>query len=214
MRWEDQRKKMVEEDIKSRGITDSKVLEALRKVPRQKFVPDVMEHLAYMDSPLAIGSGQTISQPYTVAFMMQALDLSEEDTVLELGTGSGYQAALLAEIASEVYTVERIPALSNKAKEILDNLGYDNIHFAVSDGTLGWPEADIKFDKIIVTAAAPEVPRSLKKQLKESGKIVIPVGNRMSQQMAVVTRQEDAFKTENLGYFCFVPLIGEEGWSH
>ncbi len=212
MRIEDRIKFMIKDQIVARGITNEKVLYAFSRVPRHLFVPEEVEHLAYLDSPLSIGYGQTISQPYTVAFMMEALDLKERDTVLEIGTGSGYQTALLAEIVKKVYTIERIDALAKNAKTLLSRLGYDNIEYYIGDGTQGWPDKSVKFNKIIVTAGAPVIPESLIKQLKLGGRMIIPVGSKLSQSMRLIVKDIEGTKAYNLGEFAFVPLIGKEGW--
>ena len=207
---------MIKHQLIARGITDEQVLKAFLEVPRHRFVPKEIEYLAYNDSPLGIGEGQTISQPYIVALMMQILELRSTDKVLEIGTGSGYQTALLAEIVKEVYTVERISSLMQHAEDLLNNLGYKNIHYKFGDGTLGWkdgnPEQN-KFDKIIVTAAAPDIPESLTSQLAMNGKLIIPTGNRTFQQLVVITRTEDGYIHTNEGGCTFVPLIGDEGWQ-
>ncbi|MDA3814277.1 MAG: protein-L-isoaspartate(D-aspartate) O-methyltransferase [Candidatus Cloacimonetes bacterium] len=207
---------MIKYQLVARGIIDEKVLKAFSSVPRHLFVPDEIRYLAYNDSPLSIGEGQTISQPYIVALMMQILELKESDKVLEIGTGSGYQTALLAEIATEVFTVERINSLIQKAENLLNDLGYKNIFYRFGDGTLGWkdgnPEQN-KFDKIIVAAAAPDIPESLTSQLAMNGKLIIPTGNRTFQQLVVITRTEDGYIHTNEGGCTFVPLIGDEGWQ-
>ena len=210
---ESKRRKMVRRDLEGRGITDPRVLEAMGSVPREAFVPSRCESVAYRDRALPISGGQTISQPYIVAAMTEALELGPEDRVLEIGTGSGYQTAILAELAGEVYTVERIQSLSDDARRILEDLGYDNIHFRVGDGTLGWPE-ESPYDAILVTAAAPSVPDSLTEQLDDAGgHIVIPVGSRGLQQLQRITRRGEDVETEELMSCRFVPLLGEEGWS-
>lgn len=214
MKFEDQRKLMVQHQLKGRGIYDKRVLQAFSKVPREKFVPEEVKHLAYQDSPLAIGDGQTISQPYIVAAMMQDLKLEPHDIVLEIGTGSGYQTALLAEIASEVFTVDRVWTLTQRAREVLAELGYDNINFRCGDGSKGWQEKKQKFffNKIIVAAAAPDVPASLTKQLAENGRMIIPVGNRFMQQLTIITKKDGEIEKFGKEGCTFVPLIGQEGW--
>jgi protein-L-isoaspartate(D-aspartate) O-methyltransferase len=212
MRYEDQQKWMVENQLISRNITNKRVLQAFLAVPRYQFVPSDFRHLAYEDSPLAIGEGQTISQPYTVAFMLELADLKAAHRVLEIGTGSGYQTALLAELVEEVYTIDRVAALSQQAQHTLSELHYKNVKYFIGDGTKGWPE-DILFDRIIVTAGAPDIPKSLLKQLKIGGKMVIPAGNNFLQDMLLITKNKDSIHQEKHGGFHFVPLIGEEGWK-
>lgn len=216
MRFNASRENMLKHQLINRGISDVQILKAFQKVPRHRFVPKEFEHLAYSDSPLSIDEGQTISQPYIVALMMQILELEKSDKVLEIGTGSGYQTALLAEIVQEVYTVERINSLIRNAKSLLSNLGYDNIHYKFGDGSLGWkdgnPKQD-KFDKIIVAAAAPDIPESLTSQIAMHGKLIIPTGNRSLQQLVVLTKTEDGYVHTNEGGCTFVPLIGDEGWQ-
>ncbi len=204
---------MVEEQLIPRGITDPAVLSAFLEVPRERFVPEELQKYAYEDGPLSIGFGQTISQPYMVAAMTQLLDLKPEDRTLEIGTGSGYQTAILARLCRKVYTVERIPGLLERTKETLNRLGYKNIYFRLADGTLGWEE-ESPYDKIIVTAAAPEVPSALIDQLKRGGVMVIPVGNRYGQDLLVVEKDEkNGIKMESRMRCVFVPLIGEQGWK-
>jgi len=209
----EQRLHMVEFQIKDRGIKDKRVLEAILKVPRHLFVPEHYVHEAYEDYPLPIGRGQTISQPFIVAAMTEALKLTGNERVLEIGTGSGYQAAILAELSGEVYTIEREAPLMERAKDLLRKLGYKNIHFKVGDGTLGWPE-EAPFDRIIVTAAAPEIPPPLKDQLAVSGIMVIPVGERYNQVLLQVKRKEkEVFDIKELFECAFVPLIGAYGFN-
>ncbi|MFC1898323.1 protein-L-isoaspartate(D-aspartate) O-methyltransferase [Candidatus Cloacimonadota bacterium] len=215
MKFEDQRKLMVRNQIERRGVIEPRVLEAFYKVERHLFVDIDARHLAYNDSPLSIGSGQTISQPYIVALMMELADIQPKHKVLEIGTGSGYQTALLAEIAEEVYTVERIHVLIQRAKNLLSNLEYENIYFKSGDGTKGWEGGFPickEFDRIIVAAAAPEVPESLVQQLAVDGKLVIPAGDRHFQELILVERKEDGYEETRHGGCTFVPLIGEEGW--
>jgi len=208
------REDMVENQIAARGIRSATVLGALRKVPREAFLPERLREFAYEDSPLPIAAGQTISQPYIVALMTDALDLAGGERVLEIGTGSGYAAAVLAEIAAEVYTVERIGELAEKAASTLTALGCRNVHVVHGDGTLGWAAA-APYDAIIVAAAGPEVPESLKQQLKVGGRLVIPVGSDpRAQELVRVTRtSNDEFKSEDLADVRFVPLVGKEGWA-
>ena len=212
--YETQRENMVRFQIARRGVRSKLVLDAMREVPRERFLPAVRADFAYDDTPLPIGQGQTISQPYVVAFMAEALELTGGEKVLEIGTGSGYAAAVLAEIVASVYTIERIKGLADMAASALESLGYENVHVRHADGTLGWPE-EAPFDAIVVTAGAPHVPESLRQQLKIGGRLVIPVGSSQAYQQVVrVTRVgEDEFETENLLAVRFVPLVGEEGWS-
>lgn len=207
------RRDMVRYQIERRGVKSQAVLEAMRKVPRERFLPDGEGLFAYDDSPLPIGDNQTISQPYVVAFMTEALQLTGGEKVLEIGTGSGYAAAVLAEIVAEVYTIERIRGLADRARAVLVDLGYDNVHVCHGDGTLGWPE-EAPFDGIVVTAGAPVVPQSLRQQLAIGGRLVIPVGETSYYQsvLRVTRRGHDEFETEDLLPVRFVPLIGEEGW--
>jgi protein-L-isoaspartate(D-aspartate) O-methyltransferase len=202
-----QRERMVETQLRRRGITDPRVLEAMRQVPREEFV--LPQHLAsaYDDCALPITSGQTISQPYTVAFMCEAARIGPDDTVLEIGTGSGYGAAVLSRMARSVETVERIPELAERASEILLRLGYENIRVHLDDGTLGWAE-QAPYDAILVTAGAETLPEAYHRQLVEGGRLVIPLGSRPgSQTMYCFTRQGDRFFSESLGSFSFVPLV-------
>lgn len=198
---------MVRSQIEARGIKDKNVLEAMRKVPRHKFVSENMKAYAYSDEPLPIGDGQTISQPYIVAYMTESLHLSKEERVLELGTGSGYQAAVLAEVAKEVYTVEIIESLSLKAQKVTRELGYTNIYFKIGDGSQGWKEY-APYDAIIVTAAPEKIPDALRKQIKISGRMIIPVGMTF-QELFLITREKKKFKKKRLLPVRFVPLISE-----
>lgn len=215
MRFEDQRKLMVQEQLLRRDINDENVLEAFIKVERHLFVDEDARHLAYNDSPLSIGMGQTISQPYIVALMLQLSDLKHEHKVLEIGTGSGYQTALLAEIVQEVYTVERIDGLLRKAEKTLKELGYENIYYKSGDGTKGWEggfPVCKEFDRIIVAAAAPEIPPSLINQLADGGKLVIPAGQRSYQELILLEKSAEGLQQSRHGGCSFVPLIGKEGW--
>ncbi len=207
------RNKMVETQIIRRGVTDGRVIAAMRKIPRHLFTEEVLRHQAYNDHPLPIGERQTISQPYIVAFMTEALKLKGDEKVLELGTGSGYQAAILADIAFSVYTIERISILAKRAKQTLQSLDYYNVFIKIGDGSEGWP-AEAPFDCIIVTAAAPRVPNALKEQLKDGGRLVIPVGDSHTQELIRVTRIGHGFKTEKLLMCRFVPLIGKNGFNN
>ncbi len=208
------REHMVESQIAARGVRSELVLDAMRKVPREAFLPERLREFAYEDAPLPIAAGQTISQPYIVALMTEALDLDGGEKVLEIGTGSGYAAAVLAEIAAEVYTVERIDQLAENAASTLEGLGYRNVHVVHGDGTLGWTTAS-PYDAIIVAAGGPEVPESLKRQLKIGGRLVIPVGSDpRAQELVRVTRISDEnFKSEDIADVRFVPLVGKEGWA-
>jgi protein-L-isoaspartate(D-aspartate) O-methyltransferase len=212
VKYQRQRESMVKKQIESRGITDLKVLEALRKVPRHLFVSEALRDQAYGDFPLPIGEQQTISQPYIVAEMTQALQLEKEDRVLEIGTGSGYQAAILAEIVFRVYTIERIHLLFINARKIFDKLRYHNIVTKYSDGTSGWAD-ESPFDSIVVTAGAPEIPNILVSQLAVGGRMVIPVGNHYSQDLIKLYKDEEGVRTTSLGGCRFVKLVGEHGWK-
>jgi protein-L-isoaspartate(D-aspartate) O-methyltransferase len=208
-----QRERMVTQQIARRGIRDPKLTGAMQSVPREKFVPDDLAEFAYEDSPLPILENQTISQPYIVALMSEALELDGQERVLEIGTGSGYSAAVLAEIASEVYTIERHRTLCESARDRLEKLGYRNVQVRCGDGTKGWPE-EAPFDAITVTAGGPAVPESLREQLAVGGRLVIPIGAEGVQRLLLVRRSaEDRFDEEDLGPVRFVPLIGEEGWT-
>jgi protein-L-isoaspartate(D-aspartate) O-methyltransferase len=202
-----QRERMVAEQLAGRDIRDPRVLSAMRKVPRHQFVPAPMRDRAYQDSPLPIGNDQTISQPYIVAYMTQALELKPSHKVLEIGTGSGYQAAVLGELAAEVYTIEIVGELATRATKALADAGYRNIHVRHGDGYAGWPE-HAPFDAIMVTAAAPRVPEPLKQQLKDGGRLILPVGDH-TQELRIVTRHGAMFKEENILPVRFVPMIGE-----
>jgi protein-L-isoaspartate(D-aspartate) O-methyltransferase len=204
---------MVIEQLIPRNISESKVLEAFRKVPRHEFVPEELRQSAYNDYPLPIGEDQTISQPYMVALMTECLKLKGGERVLEVGTGSGYQAAILGEIAGEVYSVERFKDLADKASEVLSSLGYKNIHIKAGDGTLGWSEF-APYDGIVVTAGAPAIPESLVKQLKDGGSLVIPVDRGgFGQTLTLVERTGRTTRTSDICACTFVPLIGKEGWA-
>ena len=195
-----------------RGITDKGVLEAMRKVPRHRFVDDRLKDSAYFDHPLPIGCGQTISQPYMAAFMTEALELSGKEKVLEVGTGSGYQAAILAELAGEVRTIERISELADGARGLLVTLGYTNISVGTGDGSEGWKEF-APYEAIIVTAASPDIPDALLEQLADDGRLAIPVGSQYSQELIVVSKSGGQVYRKNLGGCVFVPLIGKFGWK-
>jgi len=204
---------MVIEQLIPRSISDKAVLEAFRKVPRHEFVPKDLQRSAYNDCPLPIDEGQTISQPYMAALMTECLKLEGADKVLEIGTGSGYQAAILGEIAGEVYSVERFKNLADKASKVLSSLSYKNIHIKVGDGTLGWSEF-APYDGIVVTAGAPGVPESLVKQLKDGGRLVIPIDSGgFGQMLTLVERIGPTTRTSDICACTFVPLIGKEGWA-
>lgn len=205
------RARMVREQLTPRGISDSRVLDAMNRIPRHKFVEDALMGQAYGDFPLPIGEGQTISQPYIVALMTQALELKGNEIVLEIGTGCGYQSAILAQLCEKVYTVERIKPLLIRARKLFDELHYLNIVCKVNDGTQGWPEYG-PYDAIMVTAAGPKVPAPLLDQLADPGIMVIPVGERYSQELQVVTKKDEKITTRNIEYVRFVSLIGEHGW--
>lgn len=210
--WAAQRAHMVRAQIASRGIRSPRVLDALERVPRERFVPEAARSRAVSDHALAIGHGQTISQPYMVAVMTEALELAPGDRVLEVGTGSGYQCAVLAELAAEVWSVERIPALAEAAAALLADLGYANAHVRCGDGSRGWPE-QAPFDAIMVTAGAPDVPTALLDQLAETGgRLVVPVGDRELQHLSLVRRTPYGFQTRRTLGCRFVPLLGAEGW--
>jgi len=196
----------------SAEIKDKRVLAAMSRIPREQFVPLENRHLAYEDIPLPIGLEQTISQPFIIALMTEALELTGKEKVLELGTGSGYQAAILAELARFVVTVERLPPLAEAARKVLDSLGYSNIEIHLSEETLGWPK-EAPYDAIMVTAGAPTVPPDLLAQLAIGGRLVIPVGSRYVQELYKITRQRKKNKVQNLGGCRFVSLIGKGAWE-
>jgi protein-L-isoaspartate(D-aspartate) O-methyltransferase len=206
------RERMVKTQLIPRGIADEDVLRAMGKIQRHLFVEEALVGEAYNDHPLPIGHKQTISQPYIVALMTEALELTGTEKVLEIGTGSGYQTAILAELSDVVYTVERIEPLLEKSKILLQSLGYKNIYFKAYDGTLGWKDF-APFEAIMVTAGAPEVPRPLLEQLADGGRMSIPIGNKYSQDLIKVSRVKDRFVEKNLGGCRFVDLIGEHGWK-
>jgi protein-L-isoaspartate(D-aspartate) O-methyltransferase len=206
------REKMLEKQIVDR-VKDERVLDVMRKVPRHLFIEGHQRLNAYNDTPLPIGEGQTISQPLMVAMMSEALQLSGTETVLEIGTGSGYQTAILAELVQRVYSMERIPSLTGKARKTLDSLGYNNVLIKLSDGTLGWNEY-APYDRILVTAGSPSIPVPLTEQLKPGGILVIPVGSNSVQELTRVTKGDDGtLKEERLGSCVFVKLVGKHGWE-
>ncbi|MDV2480796.1 protein-L-isoaspartate(D-aspartate) O-methyltransferase [Methanoculleus sp. Wushi-C6] len=205
------REEMVEFQIRARGVRDKRVLAAMRKVPRHLFVPKDWERAAYEDRPLPIGEGQTISQPYIVAVMTEQLDLSPEDRVLEIGTGSGYQAAILAELAGTVISIERLPDIADRARQNFARAGVTGVKVVVGDGTEGYPP-EAPYDAIIVTAASPTIPEPLVEQLAEGGRLIAPVGPRECQDLVKLVKHESRVETIPLGGVCFVPLIGQFGW--
>ena len=206
------RRRMVEEQIIPRGIHDTRVLEAIRDIPRHTFVPGKVTDWAYIDAPIRLGFGQTISQPYIVALMTEALGLVGKEKVLEIGTGSGYQAAILSRLVAQVYSIERIEELACRAKKSLDMLGISNVKVVHGNGSLGLPE-EAPFDAIIVAAAAPDIPKPLIDQLADGGRLVLPVGERDSQTLTKITRTGHTTQIEDLGLCVFVPLIGRAGWK-
>lgn len=212
MDYDELRELMVSQQLVARGIADRRVLEAMRKTPRHLFVGVELSGMAYEDMALVIGSGQTISQPYMVAIMTQLLELRGDEKVLEIGTGSGYQTAILAELSREVFTIERFEGLVSEAERRLASLGYRNIRFKDGDGTLGWP-GEAPFDRVLVTAGAPRVPEPLAEQLAEGGVMVVPVGSRTSQQLVKSTKHKGKFQEEYHTPCVFVPLVGKHGWG-
>jgi protein-L-isoaspartate(D-aspartate) O-methyltransferase len=210
--FEKAREQMVQEQLVQRGITDKRVIQAMRKVPRHLFVEEALQDRAYEDYPLPIGEGQTISQPYMVGLMTQTLKVDPEDRILEIGTGSGYQAAVLANLAYEVFSIERIPSLASRAWKILDHLKCYNVRIKVGDGTLGWKEY-APYNGIIVTAGSPVTPEPLLQQLAEAGRLVIPVGDRLSQKLKLYTKRSDAIDVQDICECTFVKLLGKYGWE-
>jgi protein-L-isoaspartate(D-aspartate) O-methyltransferase len=206
------RLRMVEEQIIGRGIKDPRVIAAMKKVPRHLFVEEALQSQAYSDHPLPIGDKQTISQPYIVALMTEALKLERRGKVLEIGTGSGYQTAILAELAGKVFSIERIRLIAIKARKLIYELGYLNVEIKFSDGTSGWAE-ESPFDAIIVTAGAPEIPQPLVDQLSIGGRLIVPVGDPYSQDLLRIIKTEQGMKKEDLGGCRFVKLIGRHGWE-
>lgn len=211
-RYENGRIRMVQEQLLRRDIVDKRTIAAMSEVPRHHFVDDAMRGRAYGDHPLPIGAGQTISQPYIVASMTQALRLQGDEKVLEIGTGSGYQAAVLSRLCGQVYTVERINSLLAEARKRFDKLRYFNIRSKLDDGTLGWPEHG-PYDAIMVTAGGPEIPDPLIQQLGDSGRLIIPVGDQHVQELQMVEKKDGQVKILNLASVRFVDLVGEHGWS-
>jgi len=207
-----ERNRMVDEQIVSRGVQDERVLAVMRKIPRHEFLPEAIRGMAYADNALPLGEGQTMSQPYMVALMTELLGLKGPERVLEIGTGSGYQAAVLAELCEKVYTVERVKSLADKARATLDRLGYKSVAIKVYDGTYGWKEM-APFDAIVVTAGSPDIPAPLVEQLKEGGRMVIPVGDRYGQELVTVVKTAEGITTRRSIPCVFVPLIGNHGWK-
>ena len=208
----EERRRMVEEQLRQRGINDPRVLAAMEKVPRHRFLSDPDDPAAYGDHPLPIGQGQTISQPYIVGVMTECLSLKGQERVLEIGTGSGYQAAILAELAREVYSIERHEQLAGRARLILSQLGYHNVHITIADGTLGHPEA-APYHGIIVTAAAPIAAQPWLDQLADNGRLVVPIGDRFGQTLTVVSKHGRQICRQEVCGCVFVPLIGAHGWK-
>jgi len=206
------RKRMVEEQLMSRGINDQRVLDVFGKIERHKFMPKNLVSNAYADFPVPIGEGQTISQPYIVALMTECLSLTGQEKVLEIGTGSGYQTAILAELSKEVYSIERFENLAKNAEGILNELGYANIKIKVGDGTLGWPEA-APFDRIIITAASARIPLPLSEQLKDNGKLIMPLGESFSQVLTLFEKKENRLEAMQICGCIFVPLVGKYGYK-
>ena len=202
---------MVEEQLIPRGIKNQRILDAFYKIERHKFIPEDLRNSAYADYPLPIGEGQTISQPYIVALMTECLDLTGQERVLEIGTGSGYQAAILAEIAKEVYSIERFENLAKRAQAIINELGYTNVKIKVGDGTLGWPEV-APFDRIVITAASPRIPLPLTGQLKENGKLILPLGESFTQILTVIENKQGKLESTQICGCVFVPLVGKYGY--
>jgi len=205
------RQAMVEEQLRARGVTNERLLEAMRRVPRHQFVPAEYQALAYEDHPVPIGCGQTTSQPYMIALMVDALRLRGDERVLEIGTGSGYQTAILSALAREVYSVERVPDLLEEARERLAALGCGNVRLCLANGSLGWP-GEAPYDGIIVSAAAPRMPSPLPDQLAEGGRLVVPIGDPTGQRLLVVERRQGAYVEREVAGCMFVPLIGRHGW--
>ncbi len=203
---------MVQEQIVARGVKDERVIDAMKRVPRHLFVDKTYYHQAYNDYPLPIGNGQTISQPYMVAAMTELLELKGNESVLEIGTGSGYQTAILALLCNRVFTIERISELSFRARKVLNELGFNNINFMVGDGSVGWPDY-APYDGIIVTAGAPETPNALINQLADKGILVIPIGGEYFQTLNVIKKYKGVITRKELFECTFVPLVGKEGWE-
>jgi protein-L-isoaspartate(D-aspartate) O-methyltransferase len=213
MNFDISRRRMVETQVVARGIKDRRVIDAMLKIPRHLFVQEAMASQAYNDTSLPIGEKQTISQPYIVALMTELLELKGSERVLEIGTGSGYQAALLSCLVDRVYTIERIPSLASTARKLFDTLGLTNISMKIDDGTVGW-DSEAPFDAIIVTAGAPDLPEQLFQQLVTGGRLLVPVGDLDSQELTLATKAEDGSRIVEMSIPCkFVKLIGKDGWS-
>ncbi len=206
-----ERARMVHDQLRLRGITDLRVLAVMGQIPRELFIPDDVRAEAYNDGPLPIGEGQTISQPYIVALMTQSLHLQGDERVLEVGTGSGYQTAILAKLAGEIYTIELHEPLAAQARKVLEGIGITNVQFGIGDGSQGWPQV-APYDAIIVTAASPQMPEPLMQQLAPEGRIVIPLGWRTDQELECWQRRGEAWHIERLSPVRFVPLVGKWGW--
>jgi protein-L-isoaspartate(D-aspartate) O-methyltransferase len=206
------RERMVEEQLRGRDITDPRVLDTMREIPRHLFIPNDLRSQAYLDGPLRLAQGQTISQPYIVALMTQLLELRGDEVVLEVGTGSGYQAAVLSRLARQIYSLERIPELAEGARLVLQRLGIDNVEVLQRDGSGGLPE-HAPYPAIVVTAAAPRVPPPMKEQLAEGGRLVLPVGSQDGQTLERWQRQGEDFRCQRIAPVAFVPLVGEHGWA-
>jgi protein-L-isoaspartate(D-aspartate) O-methyltransferase len=213
MQFSTSRLKMVKEQLITRGIKDERLLAAMRKIPRHLFVPEALRSRAYGDHPLPIGEGQTISQPYVIALMVEALELQGTEKILEIGTGSGYQTAILAELAEKVYSIERIKFLALKARELIEKLGYINILIRIADGSYGWREEG-PFDRIIVSAASPSIPDPLLGQLKDGGIMIVPLGNENSQTLVKVKKEGNKKRISTLSSCFFVKMIGQYGWKN
>jgi len=207
MEFENERKRMVDEQIISRGIRDKSITDAMLKIPRHKFVPEDYREYSYMDGPLPIGFGQTISQPYIVALMTELLEVSEGDKILEIGTGSGYQAAVLAEIGAHVYTIEIVKELSDRAGKVIEELGYNDVHFLIGDGYEGWSE-NSPYDSIIATACPPQIPEPLLDQLKTGGRMVLPVGGDR-QELQLIRKTKKGHEIKDIIPVAFVPMTGK-----
>lgn len=209
--FEDARRRMVQEQLEARGISDTRVLQAFLAVPRHEFVAKDLQSEAYADHPLPIGGGQTISQPYMAALMVQLLRLHGHERVLEVGTGSGYQLAILSQLALEVYSIDRLPELAEQALRRLEHLGYLNVHVTVGNGSMGWPDY-APYEGMLVAAGAPDIPSPLVRQLADGGRLVIPLGSQQAQTLTLVEKRRDALHQQAITSCVFVPLLGEYGW--